>query len=79
MPGANSRFTGSATMRNSFTPSFIVHGSVLPLGVTTGVYGPAGGGAAVAAAGVCAGGVASTEEREPARQERPERRGCFDD
>src|SRR5262245_14067504 len=30
---------GSAVRWNSFTPSFIVHGSVAPLGTTTGVYG----------------------------------------
>src|SRR5215472_5313151 len=40
MPGANSRFTGSATSRNVFAPSSMLHGSADPLGVTTGVYRP---------------------------------------
>src|SRR5450830_1766240 len=39
MPGAISRTTGSATRWNSFTPSFIRHGSVQPFSVTTGLYG----------------------------------------
>ena len=43
MPGANSRFTGSATRWNSFTPSSIFHGSVAPFGVTTGRVGPVRG------------------------------------
>ncbi len=37
MPGANSRFTGSAIRWNTFTPLSIFDGSELPLSVTTGV------------------------------------------
>src|SRR5580700_10068763 len=73
MPGPNSRFTGSATRRNSFAPSFITHGIVVPFGVVTGVYGPFGGLGDGSTGGCASAACVRSRPKPPARRVAPER------